>query len=87
MSKINIKPIELPLGLGSVDRIEIRVNYAIGDESTTLEVHYYNGSFEVTQITPKLIPVPPSTMESWGYDFGQIVTWAMTQIGAEFPEP
>jgi len=86
MSKINIKPIQLPLGLGEVDRIEISVNYAIGDDSLTLEVHYYSGTFEVTQITPKLVPVPPAVMQEWGYDFAQVVQYCLNEIGAELPE-
>lgn len=81
--KIAIQPKNLDLLLGTVDHIEIRVNYAIGDESTTLSVYYYNGNAEVTTITPKLIPVPPEVMQQWGYDFGQITTWVLTQIGAE----
>lgn len=81
--KIAIQPKSLDLGLGSVDRIEIRIDYAIGDESTTLRVHYFNGNAEVTTVTPKLIPVPPETMQAWDYDFSQIVTWVLNVIGAE----
>lgn len=83
MARIKIVPKSLELGLGQVDRIEINVNYSIGDESTTLQVRYFNDSAEVTTITPKLLPVPPETMKAWGYDFGQIVHWVMDEISAE----
>jgi len=85
MSKIDITPITLPLGLGKVDKIEIRVNYSIGDETTTLSVHYFNGSYEITQASPKLIAVPPEVMASWGYNFQKIIDWTLEQISDETP--
>lgn len=85
MAKIDIVTKSLPLGLGTINKIEIKVDYSIGDESTTLQVRYFNGNAEVTTVTPKLIPVPPEVMQQWGYDFSQIVTWVLNEIDAERP--
>jgi len=72
--KIAIEPTELPLGLGTANYMEIVVNYSIGDDTTDLQLFYYDNLVKVDQ------------METWGYDFGPIVEWVLNQTGAEFPE-
>lgn len=81
MSKINITPTDLPLNLGTANRMEIVVSYSIGDETTDLHVFYYDGSRQLN-INPQILPVPDTQMQAWGYDFGQIVQWVMSQTGA-----
>jgi hypothetical protein len=83
MSKIPIIPQALPLGLGEVDSISITINYKVGEESTTLEINYFRGSFPVTVINPKLVPVPPEVMQEWNINLGQVVGWVCDQIGAQ----
>lgn len=86
MSKIAIQPTDLPLGLGTADYMEIVVNYSIGDDTTDLQVFYYDGPRKLN-VSPQVVPVPVSEMQTWGYDFSQIVQWVAGQTGAEFPEP
>jgi hypothetical protein len=85
MSKIAIQPTELPLGLGTANYMEIVVNYSIGDESTDLQIFYYDNLVKLN-VSPQVIPVPVSEMQTWGYDFSQIVEWVATQAGAEILE-
>jgi hypothetical protein len=85
MSKIAIQPTELPLGLGTANYMEIVVNYSIGDESTDLQVYYYDDLVKLN-VSPQVIPVPVSEMQTWGYDFSQIVEWVANQTGAEISE-
>jgi hypothetical protein len=85
MAKIAIQPTELPLGLGTANYMEIVVNYSIGDESTDLQVYYYDNLVKLN-VSPQVIPVPIAAMQTWGYDFSQIVEWVANQTGAEFPE-
>ncbi|MFN9110488.1 MAG: hypothetical protein ACK5XN_10515 [Bacteroidota bacterium] len=85
MSKIAIQPTSLPLGLGTANYMEIVVNYSIGDESTDLQIFYYDNLVKLN-VSPQVIPVPVSEMQTWGYDFSQIVEWVANQTGAEFPE-
>jgi hypothetical protein len=65
--------------------MEIVVNYSIGDESTDLQIFYYDNLVKLN-VSPQVVPVPISEMQAWGYDFSQIVEWVATQTGAEFPE-
>jgi hypothetical protein len=85
MSKIAIQPTDLPLGLGTANYMEIVVNYSIGDESTDLQIFYYDNLVKLN-VSPQVVPVPISEMQAWGYDFSQIVEWVANQTGAEFPE-
>jgi hypothetical protein len=85
MAKIAIQPTDLPLGLGTANYMEIVVNYSIGDESTDLQIFYYDNLVKLN-VSPQVIPVPISEMQTWGYDFSQIVEWVANQTGAEFPE-
>jgi hypothetical protein len=85
MSKIAIQPTSLPLGLGTANYMEIVVNYSIDDESTDLQIFYYDNLVKLN-VSPQVIPVPVSEMQTWGYDFSQIVEWVANQTGAEFPE-
>jgi hypothetical protein len=85
MAKIAIQPTELPLGLGTANYMEIVVNYSIGDESTDLQVYYYDDLVKLN-VSPQVIPVPVSEMQTWGYDFSQIVEWVANQTGAEISE-
>jgi hypothetical protein len=85
MSKIAIQPTDLPLGLGTANYMEIVVNYSIGDESTDLQIFYYDNLVKLN-VSPQVVPVPIAEMQTWGYDFSQIVEWVATQTGAEFPE-
>ena len=82
MSKIAIQPTSLPLGLGTANYMEIVVNYSIGDESTDLQIFYYDNLVKLN-VSPQVIPVPVSEMQTWGYDFSQIVEWVANQTGAE----
>ena len=84
MSKIAIQPTSLPLGLGTANYMEIVVTYSIGDESTDLQIFYYDNLVQLN-VSPQVIPVPVSEMQTWGYDFSQIVEWVANQTGAEFP--
>ena len=84
MSKIAIQPTSLPLGLGTANYMEIVVNYSIGDESTDLQIFYYDNLVKLN-VSPQVIPVPVSEMQTWGYDFSQIVEWVANQTGAEIP--
>jgi hypothetical protein len=86
MSKIAIQPTSLPLGLGTANYMEIVVTYSIGDESTDLQIFYYDNLVQLN-VSPQVIPVPVSEMQTWGYDFSQIVEWVANQTGAEFPQP
>ena len=85
MSKIAIQPTWLPLGLGTANYMEIVVTYSIGDESTDLQIFYYDNLVKLN-VSPQVIPVPVSEMQTWGYDFSQIVEWVANQTGAEIPE-
>jgi hypothetical protein len=85
MSKIAIQPTSLPLGLGTANYMEIVVTYSIGDESTDLQIFYYDNLVQLN-VSPQVIPVPVSEMQTWGYDFSQIVEWVANQTGAEIPE-
>lgn len=84
--KIAIQPTELPLGLGTANYMEIVVNYSIGDDTTDLQLFYYDNLVKLN-VSPQVVPVPIEQMQAWGYDFGQIVTWVLEQTGAEFPKP
>jgi hypothetical protein len=84
MSKIAIQPTSLPLGLGTANYMEIVVTYSIGDESTDLQIFYYDNLVQLN-VSPQVIPVPVSEMQTWGYDFSQIVEWVANQTGAELP--
>jgi hypothetical protein len=86
MSKIAIQPTSLPLGLGTANYMEIVVTYSIGDESTDLQIFYYDNLVKLN-VSPQVVPVPVSEMQTWGYDFSQIVEWVANQTGAEFPQP
>jgi hypothetical protein len=66
--------------------MEIVVTYSIGDESTDLQIFYYDNLVQLN-VSPQVIPVPVSEMQTWGYDFSQIVEWVANQTGAEFPQP
>ena len=83
--KIAIKPTELPLGLGTANYMEIVVNYSIGDDTTDLQIYYYDNLVKLN-VSPQVVPVPIEAMQTWGYDFGPIVEWVLEQTGAEFPE-
>jgi hypothetical protein len=85
MAKIAIQPTSLPLGLGTANYMEIVVTYSIGDESTDLQIFYYDNLVQLN-VSPQVIPVPVSEMQTWGYDFSQIVEWVANQTGAEIPE-
>jgi hypothetical protein len=85
MSKIAIQPTDLPLGLGTANYMEVVVNYSIGDESTDLQIFYYDNLVKLN-VSPQVVPVPIAEMQAWGYDFSQIVEWVANQTGAEFPE-
>jgi hypothetical protein len=85
MSKIAIQPTDLPLGLGTANYMEIVVTYSIGDETTDLQVYYYDNLVKLN-VSPQVIPVPISEMQTWGYDFSQIVEWVANQTGAEISE-
>jgi hypothetical protein len=85
MSKIAIQPTSLPLGLGTANYMEIVVTYSIGDETTDLQVYYYDNLVKLN-VSPQVIPVPISEMQTWGYDFSQIVEWVANQTGAEISE-
>jgi hypothetical protein len=85
MSKIAIQPTSLPLGLGTANYMEIVVTYSIGDETTDLEIYYYDDLVKLN-VSPQVIPVPISEMQTWGYDFTQIVEWVANQTGAEISE-
>jgi hypothetical protein len=85
MAKIAIQPTELPLGLGTANYMEIVVTYSIGDETTDLQVYYYDNLVKLN-VSPQVIPVPISEMQTWGYDFSQIVEWVANQTGAEISE-
>jgi hypothetical protein len=85
MAKIAIQPTELPLGLGTANYMEIVVTYSIGDETTDLQVYYYDNLVKLN-VSPQVVPVPISEMQTWGYDFSQIVEWVANQTGAEIPE-
>ena len=85
MAKIAIQPTSLPLGLGTANYMEIVVTYSIGDESTDLQIFYYDNLVKLN-VSPQVIPVPVSEMQTWGYDFSQIVEWVANQTGAEIPE-
>jgi hypothetical protein len=85
MSKIAIQPTDLPLGLGTANYMEIVVNYSIGDESTDLQIFYYDNLVKLN-VSPQVVPVPIAEMQAWGYDFSQIVEWVATQTGAEIQE-
>jgi hypothetical protein len=65
--------------------MEIVVNYSIGDESTDLQIFYYDNLVKLN-VSPQVIPVPVSEMQTWGYDFTQIVEWVAGQAGAEILE-
>lgn len=82
MAKIAIQPTTLPLGLGTANYMEIVVNYSIGDETTDLQVYYYHGQ-HLLNVSPQVVPVPLEQMQTWGYDFSQIVAWVTDQTGAE----
>ena len=84
MAKIAIQPTSLPLGLGTANYMEIVVTYSIGDESTDLQIFYYDNLVQLN-VSPQVIPVPVSEMQTWGYDFSQIVEWVANQTGAELP--
>jgi hypothetical protein len=84
MSKIAIQPTSLPLGLGTANYMEIVVTYSIGDETTDLQIFYYDNLVQLN-VSPQVIPVPVSEMQTWGYDFSQIVEWVANQTGAELP--
>ena len=85
MAKIAIQPTWLPLGLGTANYMEIVVTYSIGDESTDLQIFYYDNLVKLN-VSPQVIPVPVSEMQTWGYDFSQIVEWVANQTGAEISE-
>jgi hypothetical protein len=85
MAKIAIQPTWLPLGLGTANYMEIVVTYSIGDESTDLQIFYYDNLVQLN-VSPQVIPVPVSEMQTWGYDFSQIVEWVANQTGAEISE-
>jgi hypothetical protein len=85
MAKIAIQPTWLPLGLGTANYMEIVVTYSIGDETTDLEIYYYDDLVKLN-VSPQVIPVPISEMQTWGYDFTQIVEWVANQTGAEISE-
>ena len=85
MSKIAIQPTSLPLGLGTANYMEIVVTYSIGDETTELQIFYYDNLVKLN-VSPQVIPVPVSEMQTWGYDFSQVVEWVANQTGVEFPE-
>ena len=85
MSKIAIQPTSLPLGLGTANYMEIVVTYSIGDESTDLQIFYYDNLVKLN-VSPQVIPVPIAAMQQWGYDFSQIVEWVANQTGAEISE-
>jgi hypothetical protein len=85
MAKIAIQPTSLPLGLGTANYMEIVVTYSIGDESTDLQIFYYDNLVKLN-VSPQVVPVPVSEMQTWGYDFSQIVEWVANQTGAEIPE-
>jgi hypothetical protein len=84
MSKIAIQPTSLPLGLGTANYMEIVVTYSIGDETTDLQIYYYDDLVKLN-VSPQVIPVPVSEMQTWGYDFSQVVEWVANQTGAELP--
>ena len=79
--KIAIQPTELPLGLGTANYMEIVVNYSIGDDTTDLQIYYYDNLVKLN-VSPQVVPVPIEQMQTWGYDFSQIVNWVATQTGA-----
>ena len=85
MAKIAIQPTSLPLGLGTANYMEIVVTYSIGDETTDLQIFYYDNLVKLN-VSPQVVPVPVSEMQTWGYDFSQIVEWVANQTGAEIPE-
>jgi hypothetical protein len=84
--KHNIEPVTLPLGLGTCNAIEVKVNYSIGDPTTDLAVQLYDGNTPLLP-SPKMLAVPRETMQAWNIDLGQILTWATGQIGAVIVEP
>jgi hypothetical protein len=85
MAKIAIQPTSLPLGLGTANYMEIVVTYSIGDETTDLQIFYYDNLVKLN-VSPQVVPVPVSEMQTWGYDFSQIVEWVANQTGAEISE-
>lgn len=81
MAKLAIQPTELPLGLGTANYMEIVVNYSIGDVTTELQIFYYDNLVKLN-VPPQVVPVPIEKMQTWGYDFSQVVNWVATQTGA-----
>jgi hypothetical protein len=80
--KHNITPIELPLGLGTVNSIEILVNYSIGDNTTDLIIKFYDGNILLNP-SPLLLAVPAEQMSAWDYNFSPIVVWAIQQLNTQ----
>ena len=86
MAKIAIQPTALPFGLGTANFMEIVVNYSIGDDTTDLQVFYYDNLVKLN-VSPQIVPVPLAQMQTWGYNFSQIVEWVAGLNSVEFPEP
>ena len=85
MAKIAIQPTVLPLGLGTANYMEVVVNYSIGDDTTDLQVYYYDNLIKLN-VSPQIVPVPLAQMQTWGYDFSQILAWVADQTGAVLPD-
>jgi hypothetical protein len=38
-------------------------------------------------VSPQVVPMPIAAMQSWGYDFNQILEWILAQTGAKLSKP
>jgi hypothetical protein len=81
--KINIKPVQLGLGLGEATAVKISVDYTLTSHEVTLRCYVYNQHGIKLNISPINLDVPPETLQEWALDFSRVITWALDKLGAE----